>query len=212
MGSKDTEIQILDDLQNEEIATREKEEETNPIFELDGRKIADILLRQDYSSLSSSEQIAFIKYKCDRLGLDITANPFIFISAPTKSDPGRKLLINTKNLYAHLTIRYSIEVAISKASIISVFGKSYIQVKAKATIPASGASCEDIGVVFIDKSMQPIEIANFHMKAATKAKCRAIHNVAGVGGLSYAEAKDLGVINSLAPANIPGKRLMRLKK
>lgn len=207
---EETALSIIDP-EEAELAQQEIQEE-NPLFELDEAKIADILLRQDYSRLSPGEQIAFIKYRCDKLGLDITSNPFVFIAAPTRNDPGRKLLINTKNLYAFLTFKYSLEVTIKRVDFVTMLGKSFIQAEATALIPSTGAKCDDIGIVFVDKNMAPVELANLRMKAVTKAKCRATHNVVGIGGLSYIEAKDLGMTKALAAASVPGKRLVRKVK
>lgn len=138
-----------------------------------------LMIEGDLSKFSESQLLEYYAAMCARYGLDPISRPFDVVVLK-----GRKVMYANKTCAAQVTVTNQLTVAIiDKAKHGDVF-----TVTARATRP-DGGYVDDMGAVAWPTS--PMEQADAILKAATKAKRRAVFAAVGLGMLSQEEVQDI---------------------
>jgi len=172
---------------------------------LETGEMADVIKRliigQDLSVLQPNEQVEYYKLVCQRLGLDAFRKPFDLIILD-----GKLQMYANKECTAQLTSLRKLAITIINKERI---GELYI-VTARATAQ-DGTSSEDIGITNLSKKQRKDgtyyeqsadSIANQMMKAATKAKRRAVLSACGLGMIDAEELDTVANVEHLDPIEI----------
>ena len=136
----------------------------------------------DVSGLSEKQRIDYYKLVCEYCKIDPLTQPFNFIRQDQKVT-----LYANKSATAQLTRLHGLKVKIESRDVVQA---TQCLITASAENPTTGAYAEDIGSVSIE-GLKGAALSNAIMKAATKAKRRAILSVCGLGFISDAEVEDM---------------------
>lgn len=160
-----------------------------------------LVIGSDLSTLSETQRVDYYKLVCERLGLDPYRKPFDLVILD-----GKLTLYANKECTAQLTSLRKLSVTIINKERM---GDLYI-VTARATAQEGGGS-EDIGITNLGKKQRKDgtyyeqsadSIANQMMKAATKAKRRAILSACGLGMIDAEELDTVANVEHLDPIEI----------
>lgn len=150
-----------------------------------------LVLNNDLAPLTPPERVEYYKLVCTRLGLDPYRKPFDLVALS-----GKLQLYANKECTAQLTALRRINVTIvERAELDGLF-----MVTARATT-ADGATAEDIGVTNIAGLTNDAK-ANAMMKAATKAKRRAILGACGLGMIDESERETVLAQHDVEPLEV----------
>lgn len=144
--------------------------------------VESLVLDGDLSQLNAGQRVAYYVHRCNALGIDPGEQPFDLISLN-----GKLKLYATKTCANALTRvnRLSIEIKSTK------FDGSLVIVEARAVAP-DGRFADDMGVLDLDdRDHKRLGKPNAIMKAATKAKRRAVLALVGLGVLDVSEVDDI---------------------
>lgn len=142
--------------------------------------VYSLVIDGDLSKLSEDQIVGYYYHRCELLGVDPGEKPFDLIRLS-----GKLVLYLTKSGAAALTRVNQLSVEIIDKG---WDGEMYI-VQARATT-SSGRYADDLGVVDLGDE-RSLTRPNAMMKAATKAKRRAIIAVCGIGLLDESEVDGL---------------------
>lgn len=160
-----------------------------------------LVIGSDLSGLSEPQRIDYYKLVCERVGLDPYRKPFDLVVLD-----GKLTMYANKECTAQLTRIHSLRIEIVNKERI---GDMYV-VTARCT-PAGSEGVDDIGAVNLGKKQRKDggwydqngdAIANAMMKAATKAKRRAVLSACGLGMIDAEELDTVANVEHLDPIEI----------
>lgn len=160
------------------------------LAELSPETLNALIAGGDLSRLSQPQRLEYYKVRCERAGLDPSAQPFEYLTLQ-----GKTILYAKKTCTDQLASIHKI-----RASITSQVTESDIRVVTARAIAADGRETEDVGAVNVS-GLKGEALANALMKAVTKAKRRAILSLCGLGMLDETEVETIpGAVPGQAPA------------
>ena len=158
------------------IQALERRPQAVPSTVLDQDTVSKLVLNGDMKGLSPAQQIAYYQYRCEALDLDPRTQPFDIINLQ-----GKLTLYAKKECASQLSSKRGLSAIIISQG---VQGDLYV-VQARCKGP-DGRETDDLGAVSIINKKGD-ELCNAMMKAATKAKRRAILTHCGLGMLDESE-------------------------
>lgn len=147
---------------------------------LDTSTLSRLVVNGDLSQLSEKELLGYYMYRCKAAGLDPSTKPFEVLQLN-----GKKVLYASKECSAQLSDVRKLSVSIVTDGVVG----SVYRAVAKAVSP-DGRCTDDIGCVSVE-GLKGDALCNAMMKAATKAKRRAILTHAGLGMLDETEVETI---------------------
>jgi len=141
----------------------------------------DVLISTgDIGRLNPSQRIAYYRARCERAGLDPTAQPFEYLTLQ-----GKTILYAKKGATDQLASKHGIRTTILSQATES--GVRVVTVRAEA---GDGRVTEEVGVANVE-GLKGDNLGNAMMKAVTKAKRRAILSLCGLGMMDETEVESL---------------------
>lgn len=134
----------------------------------------------DIGKLNPTQRIAYYRARCERAGLDPTAQPFEYLTLQ-----GKTILYAKKGATDQLASVHKIRTTILSQS--TEGGVRVVTVRAEA---ADGRATEEVGVANVE-NLKGDNLGNAMMKAVTKAKRRAILSLCGLGMMDETEVETL---------------------
>lgn len=159
------------------------------VVPLDGKILESLVLDGDLAKLNSDQRVAYYNYRCKAMGLDPATKPFDLLALN-----GKLRMYATRECAAQIENRDKLTCQIVSSA---QMGDVYV-VTARAQSP-DGRFTDDIGAVAI-KGLAGDNLCNALMKAATKAKRRAILGHAGLGMLDESEIETIPAAARTAPS------------
>lgn len=141
----------------------------------DATLLERVLADGDIGRLTAAERVAYYKMRCDAAGLDHRAQPFQFLQLQ-----GKLVLYATRAATQQLAAKHRISTQILSRS--TEDGLHVVVVRASAGDRAT----DEIGAVSV-AGKKGEDLANAMMKAATKAKRRAVLALCGLGEMDETE-------------------------
>jgi hypothetical protein len=154
----------------------------------------------DIGKLNPTQRIAYYRARCERAGLDPTAQPFEYLTLQ-----GKTILYAKKGATDQLASVHKIRTSILSQS--TEGGVRVVTVRAEA---ADGRATEEVGVANVE-GLKGDNLGNAMMKAVTKAKRRAILSLCGLGMMDETEVETVkadpvtGEVKRALPATPPAK-------
>jgi len=139
-----------------------------------------LVLQSDLSNLTETELVQYYKAVCNSLGMDALTKPFDVLVLQ-----GKKTLYPNKAATAQLTKMHACHVELRDRT----FTNGVCIVTARVT-KADGSAVEDYGTVSVE-NLRGDGLANAIMKAATKAKRRAVLSAFGLGMTDESEIESI---------------------
>jgi hypothetical protein len=140
------------------------------VQDLSDETVFDLVTGGDCSKLSTAQKLAYYKARCDAAGLDYRTTPFQFIKLS-----GKEVLYSLKAATDALAAKNGI-----RCEIIDQRTEEGIRIVTVRAACKDGRQTDEIGAVPIG-GLKGEALANGLMKAATKAKRRAVLSVTGLG-------------------------------
>lgn len=134
----------------------------------------------DIGKLNPTQRIAYYRVRCERAGLDPTAQPFEYLTLQ-----GKTILYAKKGATDQLASNHKIRTQILNQS--TEGGVRVVTVRAEA---ADGRCTEEVGVANVE-GLKGDNLGNAMMKAVTKAKRRAILSLCGLGMMDETEVETM---------------------
>jgi hypothetical protein len=168
---------------------------TNALQASNGReaamdKIERALVDGDLSKMSNEERLQYMQRLCNSLGLNMLTRPFQYITLQ-----GKLTLYATKAATDQIARTMGISIQIMSRDTDSAAGIHTVIARA---IDKDGRSYDSEGIVSI-KGKAGDDLCNALMKAATKARRRA---VLGMGGLGVMDETELETVRSAQPVQV----------
>lgn len=148
--------------------------------QLDDKTLFSLVTDGDASKLSDANKLAYYKARCDAAGLDYRAQPFAFIKLN-----GKLVLYALKACTDQLAGKHGV-----RCEIVDQRTEDGIRVVTVRASTKDGRATDEIGVVSV-KGLTGDNLCNALMKAATKAKRRAILSVCGLGMTDESEMETI---------------------
>jgi hypothetical protein len=147
---------------------------------IDPATVERVLLHGDLSKLTAAQKVSYVRYVCDRTGLDPLTQPFAYLFLN-----GREILYAKREATEQLRRNHKVSIHIVSRELVDDL---YV-VTARATLP-DGRSDESIGAVPL-AGLKGDARANACMKSETKAKRRVTLSICGLGMLDESEVESL---------------------
>src|SRR5262245_16670681 len=149
---------------------------------IDAATVERVLIHGDLSKLSPAQKVGYVRYVCDRTGLDPLTQPFAYLYLN-----GKEILYAKREATEQLRRNHKVSIHIVSRELIDGI---YV-VTARATLP-DGRCDENIGAVPLE-GLKGEAKANGMMKAETKSKRRVTLSICGLGMLDESEVESLPV-------------------
>lgn len=153
----------------------------NGALAIDDKSLLALVTDGDCGRLNEAQKLAYYRARCEAAGLDYRAQPFQYVKLNNKL-----VLYALKAASDQLAAKHGIRVHIVSQE-TTADGIRVVTVRA---ITRDGREADDIGAVTV-KSLTGDALANALMKAATKAKRRAILSACGLGMLDETEIETI---------------------
>jgi hypothetical protein len=154
--------------------------------------IQNLLLYGDLSRLTSDQKIAYVKYRCQSLGLDAAAKPFELLKLN-----GKEILYATKACTEQLCESRKLSVALIGQEMV---GDVMV---VTARVSDKERSTENVGAVSVG-NLQGDPLANALMKCRTKAVRRTVLSHCGLGMMDELETETIpNAVKVEIPAVLP---------
>lgn len=142
----------------------------------DAALLERILADGDIARLTPAQRVAYYRMRCEAAGLDHRAQPFMFVSLQ-----GKLVLYATKSATQQLAAKHRIS-----TQIVSRGTEDGLHVVVVRASKPDGGATDEIGAVSV-QGLKGEQLANAYMKAATKAKRRAVLALCGLGEMDETE-------------------------
>ena len=150
------------------------------VQDLSDETVFDLVTGGDCSKLSTAQKLAYYKARCDAAGLDYRTTPFQFIKLS-----GKEVLYSLKAATDALAAKNGI-----RCEILDQRTEEGIRLVTVRAACKDGRQTDEIGAVPIG-GLKGEPLANALMKAATKAKRRAVLSVTGLGMTDATEIESI---------------------
>jgi len=150
------------------------------VQDLSEESIFALVTGGDCSKLSTAQKLAYYKARCDAAGLDYRTTPFQFIKLS-----GKEVLYSLKAATDALAAKNGI-----RCEILDQRTEEGIRLVTVRAACKDGRQTDEIGAVPIG-GLKGEPLANALMKAATKAKRRAVLSVTGLGMTDETEIESI---------------------
>src|SRR5262245_58658979 len=148
--------------------------------DIDRATVEKVLIHGDLTNLTPAQLVGYVRYVCERVGLDPLTQPFAYLVLN-----GKKVLYAKREATDQLRRVHNVSIEIPHRETVH----DVHIVKARATLP-SGRVDESIGAVSLAGGKGEL-LANVMMKADTKAKRRVTLAICGLGMLDESEVETL---------------------